>query len=174
MRRRLLGIHDDERIDAAARPGTRQADEPARRVLAEVDREMRDDQEVKRLRDLAGLSVVLGQGFVLIAQILLQHVFHVNREVREPFVDLRRLGPDAAIDELFVVVGQVHEGGEIFAAANRIDNGATNLAGGHRGPAAQQQRLKRIDGGRLAFVVRAIQKRGSLRKRQQRRKVEFR
>ena len=155
VRQGLFCIDDDKRIDAAAGSRAGKADQPTGRVFAEIHREMRDDQKMEGLRDLAGLCVVLGQRFILIAQVLLQHVLHVYGEVRQALVDLRRLGPDAVIDEPVIVVRQVHEGREVFAATDGVDDRAANLARRHRGPRAQEQALQCIDGGRLPGVVSA-------------------
>ena len=48
----------------------------------------------------------------------------------QALVDVRGLGPDAAIDQRLFVIGEVHEGREILAAADRVDDGAACLAGG--------------------------------------------
>ena len=82
VRQFLLLVEHDERVDAAARAGAGDADEPAARVGREVDREVGDHQETERLGHLAGLSVVLGQRLELVTQILLQHVLHVPSQVR--------------------------------------------------------------------------------------------
>ena len=42
--------------------------------------------------------------------------------------DVLRLGPDAVGDELLVVVGQVHEAGEVLAQADRVDDREPHLA----------------------------------------------
>ena len=73
------------------------------------DREVGDDQDAVRLGHLAGLRVVLLDRLELVAQVLLDHVLHVLGQVGQPLLDVLRLGPDAAGDELLVVVGQVHE-----------------------------------------------------------------
>ena len=85
--------------------------------LAEVRREIRDDQEVILLRDLARLLVVLGDRRVLVAQIHLDDLLHVLVQVGQPLLDLARLRPDAAVDELLLVVGQVHDAGEVLPQA---------------------------------------------------------
>ena len=147
VRHRLLGIDHDQRVDAAAGPGTGQADEPAGRVGAEVHREMSDHQQAKRLGHLPGLGVVLGQGLVAIAQELLQHRLHVRGHVGQALVDVGRFRPDSAVDERFILVGQVHEGGEILAPADGIDDRAAQLARRQTGPGPQQQRFQRLHAG---------------------------
>ena len=83
-------------------------------ALGEVGREVGDHQNAERLGDLAGLGVVLLDRLELVAQVLLDHVLHVLGQVGQPLLDVLRLGPDAAGDERLVVVGQVHEGGEVL------------------------------------------------------------
>jgi hypothetical protein len=77
----------------------------------------------------------------------------VRGQVGEALVDVRRLGPDTAIDERFLMIGQVHEGGKVFAAPDRVNDGAARLAGGQRGPAAHEERLQGEDGAGLAFIL---------------------
>ena len=104
-----LAIDADERVDAAARAALDDAHQLPRGRFAEVRREVGDHQHVERLGHFAGLGVVFVDRRELVAEIFLQHRLHVVGEPRELLFDLPRLGPDAAGDELLVVVGQVHE-----------------------------------------------------------------
>ena len=52
----------------------------------------------------------------------------MRRQVGQSLLDVGRLGPDAAADKRLVVVGQVHEGGEVLAQADRVDDGEAHLA----------------------------------------------
>ena len=78
----------------------------------------------------------------LVAQVLLDDVLHVLGEVGQPLLDVRRLGPDPVGDEQFVIVAQVHEGGEVLAQADRVDDRVPHLARRHRREVAQHQRLE--------------------------------
>ena len=75
------------------------------------------------------MEVVLLDGLKLIAEILLDHVFHVRREVGQALLDMWQLGPDPAGDQLFIVIGEVHERGEVLPQAYGVDDGETDLAG---------------------------------------------
>ena len=76
----------------------------------------------------AGLGVVFGDGFVFVAEIHLDDLFHVFVQLRQLFLELVGLCPDAAVDVALLVIGQVHEAGEILAEADRIKNGEIQLA----------------------------------------------
>ena len=52
-------------------------------------------------------------------------------QVGQPLLDLHRLGPDAMADQGLVVVGQVHERGEILPEPDGIDDRQPDLAGRH-------------------------------------------
>src|SRR5262245_7800497 len=126
VRHRLSIVEHDEGVDTAARPGGRKADDALGGVGAEVDREVGDDEEAERLGDLARLFVVLGERGVLVAQEALQDRLHLAGQIGEDVLDLLDLGPDTAVDEGWVLVPQVHEAGEVLAAADRIDDRATD------------------------------------------------
>ena len=79
-------------------------------------------------RDAAGLRVVFRDGRVFVAQIHLDDFLHVLVQLREPFLELRRLRPDAAVDAALLVIGEVHERGKILAEADRIKNRETQFA----------------------------------------------
>ena len=92
------------------------------------DGEIGNHQEAIRLGQLAGLGVVIVDGGEFVAQVFLDDRFHVLGQVGQPLLDLIGFGPDAAADEGFVVVGQVHEPGEVLAEADGVDEGETNAA----------------------------------------------
>ena len=78
------------------------------------------------------------------------------------------LGPDAAGDELLVVVGQVHEGGEVLAQADRVDDREADLARRHRGEQPQHHRLQRVNRGGASFGLGLDEQRALVGKRGQR------
>ncbi len=123
-----LRVEQDQRVDAAPRPAVDDADQPPDGVVVEVGREVGDDQDPERLGDLAGHRVVFLDRLELVAQVLLDHVLHVLGQVGQPLLDVGRLGPDAVGDQELVVVAQVHEGGEVLAQADRVDDGEADLA----------------------------------------------
>ena len=154
-------------------------------VVAEIDRERRDDEEMIFLGDAAGLRVVFRDGRVFVAQIHLDDLFHVLVQLGELFLELRRLRPDAAVDGGLLVIRQVHQRGEILAEADRIENGEAQLA---RRRGGQQPENDVVDGrhrlglaalGRLkknrAFErIRQRQRHGKSRRAGQRQPFVFR
>ena len=80
------------------------------------------------LREVAGLRVVFGDGRVVVAEIHLDDFFHVLVQLREPLLNLRRLRPDAAVDAASLVIGEVHQRGEILAEADRVYDRKTQFA----------------------------------------------
>ncbi len=141
--------------------------------LVEIGREVGDDQDPERLGDLAGHRVVLFDGLKLVAQVLLDHVLHVLGEIGQPLLDVLRLGPDPVGDQELVIIAQVHECGEVFAEADRIDDGVADLARRHRGEIAEHERLKQQDRLVLARVGRLDQHRALNGKGQQGRQLEL-
>ena len=78
------------------------------------------------------MRIILADGRELVAEIHLDDLLDVFVDLGEPVLDLIRLRPDAAVDYRLLVVGDVHEAGEILAEPDRIENGARNLAGRQR------------------------------------------
>ena len=118
--RRSLRVDADERVHAAARAAGADGRELAGGGLAEPRGKIRGDDHVVRLGHFAGRLVVLVDRGELVAEVLLQHLLHVGGDEGQPLVDVLGVGPDAAAGEqLLVVVGQVHEGGEVLAEARR-------------------------------------------------------
>ena len=113
---------------AATRAAGGDVDEPPAGGFAEVHREIGDDEDMIFFGDGAGLGVVFGDGFVLVAEIHLDDLFHVLVQFGELLLELAGLRPDAAVDVAFLVIGQVHEAGEILAEADGIKNGEAELA----------------------------------------------
>ena len=163
---------EDQRVDAAPRTAADDADQPPDRVVVEVGREVGDDEDAERLGDLAGHRVVFLDRLELVAQVLLDDVLHVLGQVGQPLLDVGRLGPDAAGDQELVVVGQVHEGGEVLAQADGVDDGEADLAGRDRGQEAEHQGLEQGDGLVLAAVGRADEHRALHGERQEGGQVE--
>ena len=134
---------------------------------AEVHGKVGDDQHAKWLGDLAGLGVVLFDRLVLIAQILLNHRLHVSSHVGEPLLDLLLLGPDPRADELLVVVGQVHEGREVLAQADGIDDGEAKLARRNGGQQPKHDGLDGLNCSGAALFAGLEQQRATIRERQE-------
>ena len=59
-------------------------------------------------RHAPGLRVVFSYGGVFVAEIHLDDFLHVLVEFREPFLELSRLRPDAAVDAALLVIREVH------------------------------------------------------------------
>ena len=132
----------DQRVNAAARAVGGDALQPAQGGLAEVDRKIRHDQEMKLLRDLARLFVELRDAGVVIAQVHLDDLLHVRAEFGEFLLDLGGLGPDAVIDQLLFVVGEVHDAREILAEADGVQNGELHPTGRGDGEQAQDHAVQ--------------------------------
>mgnify|MGYP001793274714 CR=1 FL=1 len=57
---------------------------------------MGDEKETKWFRDLVGHSVVVADGRIAVAQVFLNDVVHVGRQINETLLDVAHLRPDAA------------------------------------------------------------------------------
>ncbi len=110
---------------------------------------------MKRLGHFSCLLVVLLNRLEFVAQIFLEHVFHVLSQICQPLIDVVGLRPDAAVDQQFVVVGQVHEPGEFFSQADRIDHGKTEPSGRQSDQQPQHDQLHQIDRPGLTFTAGA-------------------
>ena len=121
-----VGVHEGEH--AAARTAGDDAFEPLHGGLAEVGREVGDDEEVVFFGDDSGLVVVFRDVVEFVAQIHLDDFFDVPAEDAEAFLDLLPLGPDAVVDQAVLVVGEVHQPAEILAEPDGVDDGEGSLA----------------------------------------------
>ena len=92
--------------------------------------------------------------------------------IGQPLFDVGRLGPDAAVDQLLVVIGQVHERGEVLAEADRVDDREPHLARRQTRQQPQHNCLESLHAGGLALAGGVQQRRAAVRKRQQRRQCE--
>ncbi len=130
VRRERLGLVDgDQDEDAAGNAPGGDRRQASGRLLVEAGGEVGDDQHAVRLGDLAGHGVVLLERGVLVPEILLGHHLHVGRQVGQTLVNLAGVGPDLVGHQGPIVVGEVHEGPEIPADADRIDDREADLAG---------------------------------------------
>ncbi len=172
--RRLALIPMDEREDAAARAAAGDALQPLHRDLAEVRREVRDDEEVVFFRDAAGLLVVFGDRRVFVAQIHLDDLLDVLAQLGEPLLDLVALRPDAAVDEAFLVVGEVHQAGEVLAEPDRVDDGERELARRRGRKQAEDDVVQRTEHRGAAGVFGFKKERTVVGERQRKRKRNLR
>ena len=83
------------------------------------------------------------------------------------------VGPDAAGHQLFVEIGQVHEGGEVVAQPDRIDDREADLARRHGGQQPQHRALQEIDRSGAARAAGLQQQERTLRERQHDRQREL-
>ena len=139
------GIDADQRVHPAARARAGDAQQVAHGRFGEVERKIRHDQDAERLGHFAGMLVVVFDRLEFVSQVFLNDVGHVRREVAQPLLDLLRLGPDLVRDEQFVVIGQVHEAGEVLAQAHRVDDREPHLARRNGHQVAQHHRLQHVD-----------------------------
>jgi hypothetical protein len=89
------------------------------------------------------LFVVVVDGRELVAKIFLDDRFHVLGQVAQADVDVLRIGPDAPADKSFVVVGEVHEAGEILPEADGVDDREPHASRRKRGEQPQHDGLDR-------------------------------
>ena len=152
-----LGVQRDQGVDAAPSPGADDADQPSGGRLVEGGREIGHDQHPERFGHLAGIGVVLLDCLEFVAQVLLDHVFHVGLEVRQALIDVRRLGPDPAGDKKLVVIGKVHERRKVLPQPDRVEDGEPDLAGRNGGEEPKHERLEQLHRLALASVSRLDQ-----------------
>ena len=172
----LLRVDRHDRVDAAPRPAGGDARQPTGAGLGEVGREVADDDEAVGLGDL-GIGVVSADRGVFVAEVFLDHQFHLLGDVGQALLDLLRLGPDSAGDEELVVIGQMHEAGEVLSQSERIDDREPGLAGGGAGSDSQGERLEEGAGdfllvGRRLHKHRALGGEGDGRRLGPRRRAE--
>ena len=105
----------------------------ARGRLGEAVREIGHHENAKRLGHFAGEFVVVDDRLEIVAQIFLDDDFHLLGEIDQAGFDVGPLGPNAIGDEDVVEIGEVHEAGEILAAADRIDDREPHFAWRNRG-----------------------------------------
>jgi len=156
-RQRQPPVPMNQRINAAARPAGRDAQQAFGGGFREVRREVGHDEEIILFRNDPRLLVVFGDGGIFIAQVHLDDLLHVLIEVGQFLLDLARLGPDAAVDELRFVVGQVHDAGEVLPQPHRVNDGEVQPPGRGGGQQPQQEVVQRANGFVAALLGRLEQ-----------------
>ena len=136
----------NEGENAATRSAGDDAEQTSHGQIAEVDREIGDDEVMVRLGDATGLLVVFGNGGVFVAEVELGHFFDVLVQLAETLFDMFGLGPDSPVDQAFLVIGQVHESGEALPEVMGIENGEEHPARRRDGEQSQHEIIKRADG----------------------------
>ncbi len=126
---RCIDVH--QRVDAALGTCRGNRLELTNRGIAQAAGEVGNHEDMIRLGDFTGLGIVFVDRGEFITQIFLHHPFHVVGQECESFFDLTRIGPNAFADELFVVVGQMHEAREILPQRHRIDDRKPQLSRGN-------------------------------------------
>ena len=169
-RKHLSGVLGDQRIDTAARPAPHDAAQSPDRCLGEADREVRDHEKAIGLGQLSGLHVVGVDGLELVPQVLLDDVLHVVGKVGQPLLDVAVVGPNPPADQVFVVIGEVHEAREILAEPHGIENREMHPPRRQRCQQPKHHGLKRPDRFVATRAVALQQERTSVRKRQHRRR----
>ena len=166
IRQRLAAVPVNEREHTAARPARGDALEPPRGDFAEAGGEIRHDKEVILFRHAAGPRVVVGDRRVFAAEIHLDHFLDVLVQLGEPLLDLVCLRPDAAVDEAFLVIGKMHQAGEILPERHRIHDGKSDLPRRHRGEHAEHEIIQNVRGGGRGRLPGFKQQRSLVRKSQ--------
>ena len=163
----------DQREDAAAWAADGDALQACSSRVTEARGEVGDDEEVILLRHAASLLVVFRDRRILVAQIHLDDLFNVLVHLREPLFDLVALRPDAAVDEAFLIIGDVHEAGEVLTKPDRINDGERDLAGRRGGQQAEDDVVEGVDLRRAAGLVRFKQQRALLRESEREREGQL-
>ena len=99
-----------------------------------------------RLRDFARVLVVLLDRFEFVPQIRLKNRLHVAGQIGQPLLDVCGLGPDSACHHQLVIIGQMHESGEILAKSDRVEDRETYLARRERCEQTQHRNLQQVNG----------------------------
>ena len=145
LRQRLAVVPMNQAINPAPRATGGDTQQAFGGRIAEVHGKISHDQEMIFLGDHAGLFVVFGNGLIFIAQIHLDDFFHVLVQVPEPLLDLAGLGPNPAIDELLLIIGQVHHAGETLSQPNRVDDREIQPSGRSHGKQPQNNIVERAN-----------------------------
>ena len=138
----LSDIHADQEIKTAARAAIGDACESSHCRFTETGGQIADDKKAIGFGDLTGLLVVLSDRLKFVAQVFLNDVFNMFRQVGQTLLDMTRLGPDATGHQQFIEIRQMHESGETLSETNRIQNGKPHLAGGKTRQESQHDVLK--------------------------------
>ena len=93
-------------------------------------------------------------------------------EQGELLFDLRGLRPDAAVDEPLLVIGEVHEAGEILPQLDGINDGERNFSRRRNGEQAEDDGVERGDDFRATGVLGLEQDRAFARERERERQVK--
>ena len=127
----------EEEIDPAARAAGGDAKQSLRRGLAEGGGKSGNHDKAVLFRDGAGMRVVVIEGREFIPEVHLDHLLDVLVQLGQALLDLRGLGPDAAMDQALLIITQMHQAGEIPAEADGIDEGKDGPSGRVRGKQAE-------------------------------------
>ena len=147
LRGGISGVPVEEGKDAAAGAAGQNAVETFCGRLAAFGGEIGEDQKMILFRNHTGPCVVLGDRWVLVAQVHLDDFFDMRVEFGEAGIELIALRPDSPIDQAFLVVAQMHEAGKVLAQADGIEHGAAEFARGQAGEEPDQNLVKH--GGHL-------------------------
>ena len=137
-----FGVNANQREHTTTRSAGRDTSQPPRRFIRKICWEVGDDEHLERLGHFARVFVVFLNRGELVAQILLNHVFHMLGQVRETLIDVIRFGPDATGHKPLVVIGQVHEAGKVLTQPGGVDDRKAHFAGGQRRQHAEHRALK--------------------------------
>ena len=153
-------VTQDHGVHAAPRAGIHDARKPLRRRLRQVGGEVAEDEHAQRLRDLAGLLVVVLDARELVAQVLLDDRLHVLGEIGQLLLDVAVVGPDALADQLLMLIGKVHEAREALAEPHGIDDREAHLARRHGREHAEHRLLQHGHALRTSIMPALEQERG--------------
>jgi len=150
--------------DTAARTAHDDAFQPRHARLTEPSGQPGNDEEVILLRHAARLLVVLGDRCIFIAQIHLDDFLDVLVELGEALLDVIPLRPDAAVDERWLVIGQMHQSGKVLPQTDGIDDRQRRLPRWCQAQKAEEHAIHHLSHPFAAFVIGFDEQRTFLRK----------
>ena len=163
----LTRVIGHQRVHAAACAAVHNTAQAPGTFFIEVCGKVRDHQKAIGLRQLACLFIVLFNGFKFIAQILLDHVLHVLREVFELSLNLGRLSPDASAHQALLVIACMHEACKVFAQAHGVYDGEAHLSGRQAREESRHHRAQRVNRFCASLAIGLHEQGAGVRKRQQ-------
>src|SRR5690606_7624095 len=121
VRHGLGCIHQHDGVHPTTRAVLNNADQTPGGRFAEVGWKVEHYQDAVRFSDFASVAVVVFDISILVAQVLLDDVFHVFSDVGQTLLNVVRFGPSFAGNETVIIIGQMHEGRGVLPQTHRIN-----------------------------------------------------
>ena len=139
IRQRGLSIAQQNHVHAATLARAQNRVQARRRLFAETRWEIGTNQESIRLCDFARSIVVRIDVFEFVAQVLLNHRFHVLGEINQSLLDRARIRPNALANEQLKLIAEMHKRRETLAESNRINKGESRLGRRNRNEDSREE-----------------------------------